>query len=63
MGINTLVHMPDHSQPGAFHRRDRKIAEDCDSLLAFWDGRSSGTRYTISYARFIGKPVEVVRFR
>lgn len=29
--------------------RNREIAERCDYLLAFWDGSSSGTGYTINY--------------
>lgn len=61
-GVDTLIFKPD-GKPGGFHRRDRQIAEECDQLLAFWGGRSPGTRYTINYARFIEKPVNIVRFK
>jgi hypothetical protein len=61
-GTDTLIFLPD-GKPGGYHRRDRQIAEACDRLLAFWDGRSPGTRYTVNYARLIEKPVHVVRFK
>ena len=32
-----------------------------DAVLAIWDGVSSGTKYTIEYARAQNKPVKVVR--
>ena len=61
--IPTKIFLPDHKRyRHPYHHRNRLIAEACDRLLAFWDGRSSGTRYTIDYAKRIGKPVEIVRF-
>jgi hypothetical protein len=62
-GIETLIFHPDHKRyRHPYHHRNRLIAEACDILIAFWDGRSSGTRYTIEYARRIGKRVVIVRF-
>jgi len=62
-GIETLIFLPDHKKyKHAFHHRNRLIAEACDELLAFWDGRSTGTKYTINYARRIGKIVTVERY-
>lgn len=62
-GIETLIFHPDRKKyKHPYHHRNRLIAEACDVLVAFWDGRSSGTRYTIEYARRIGKPVIIVRF-
>jgi predicted Rossmann fold nucleotide-binding protein DprA/Smf involved in DNA uptake len=62
-GIETLIFHPDHKKyKHPYHHRNRLIAEACDVLVAFWDGRSSGTKYTIEYARRIGKPVVIVRF-
>lgn len=40
--------------------RNREIVDCADVVLAFWDGRSSGTAYTIEYARKCGKPVRVI---
>lgn len=39
--------------------RNKQIAEACDCLIAFWDGQSKGTKYTIGYAVQMGKPVKV----
>lgn len=62
-GIETEVFLPDHKQyRHAYHHRNRLIAEACDEMVAFWDGTSTGTKYTIDYARRIGKPVTVVRY-
>lgn len=46
---------------GAPLRRNDIIVAECDMLLAFWDGKSKGTSYTINSAKRHGKPVKVVR--
>ncbi|MCS4089601.1 SLOG family protein [Rhizobium sp. BK176] len=62
-GVETLIFHPDRKKyRHPYHHRNRLIVEACDMLIAFWDGRSSGTKYTIEYARRMGKPVTVVRF-
>lgn len=40
--------------------RDRAIVEQCDAVLAFWNGHSRGTAYTIDYARRLNKPIKIV---
>lgn len=35
----------------AGHIRNREMAVEGDSLIAFWDGKSSGTRSMIQYAK------------
>lgn len=61
-GIGTLILEPDYkNRRHPYRHRDRLIAEACDELVAFWDGRSSGTRYTMDYARRLGRPVTVVK--
>lgn len=48
--------------PQRFHERnDRMLAEHPDLVLAFWNGKSAGTRSVIEKARRRGIPVEVVR--
>ena len=55
--------LPDHKKyRHPYHHRNRLIAEYCDVLIAFWDGHSTGTKYTIEYARRIGKPVHIFKF-
>lgn len=43
--------------------RNKLIVEACDCLIAFWDGQSRGTKFTIDYAVQMGKPVKVVNYR
>jgi hypothetical protein len=40
--------------------RNRRIVESCEELVAFWDGRSPGTRNSLDWARQLRRPVEVV---
>ena len=64
-GIPFRVYPPDYNQYGrkAPLVRDRLIADECDVLFAFWDGKSSGTAYTVRYARQQGKPVRLFRLK
>ena len=65
-GIRNLQFLPDRAKYRgkmvlkAFQARNEQIAENCDVLLAVWDGVSRGTSNTLSYARRIGKPVFVI---
>ena len=42
------------------YARNTLIAQECDRLVAFWDGESRGTENTIDEVRRLGKPVEVI---
>jgi len=35
--------------------------EECDCLIAFWDGKSRGTEFTLDYAKQLGKPIKTVQ--
>lgn len=39
--------------------RNKDIVNECDILLAIWDGKSKGTKYTMDYARKTGKEVRL----
>ena len=56
------IFKPDYKRHlrGAPIRRNETIARECDALLAFWDGKSRGTKYTFEFARKLGKSVHVV---
>ena len=62
-GIRLIEHLPDYKRYGkaAPLVRNRLIIDDCDKVLAFWDGKSKGTKYAIDYAEKMGKPVRVIR--
>ena len=40
--------------------RNKLIVENCDCLIAFWDGASKGTKFTLDYAKEKGKKVKIV---
>lgn len=46
----------------AGHIRNRRMAENADMLVAFWDGKSAGTRNMIETAKELGLRVKVVRY-
>ena len=47
---------------GAGYQRNEKMAEVADCLIAFWDGKSSGTKHMIETMKKLGKPVRVVKY-
>lgn len=53
---------PDYARYGraAPLKRNLLIVEAADTVLAFWDGRSRGTRFVIDACEKAGKPVRVV---
>ena len=61
-GINYEEYLPDYSRYGrrAPILRDMEIVRYCDYLLAFWNGESKGTKFTINYARKMGKPMKII---
>ena len=62
-GIKVIEFLPDYAKYGksAPLVRNKQIIDNCDEVLAFWDGKSRGTKYTIDYAEKMGKPVRVIR--
>ena len=53
--------LPDYKRykRGAPFRRNTQICDYADIVLAFWDGRSGGTKYVIDYCRKNNIPVSV----
>mgnify|MGYP000079560953 CR=1 FL=1 len=43
-------------------RRNEKIVDQSDLVIAFWDGKSKGTQHVINYSRKQKKEVKVVLF-
>lgn len=46
----------------AGHARNRDMGNFADGLLAFWDGRSRGTKGMIEYMRYLDKDVRVIEY-
>ena len=61
--IKFLEFPPDFKKYGneAKHIRNRLIVEHCDKVIAFWDGKCKGTKYTMDYAKQQNKPVIVIK--
>lgn len=60
--IKFIEYLPDYDKfgRGAPLLRNKLIVNDSDCILAFWDGLSAGTRFTIDFAQKQGKPVKVI---
>jgi len=54
----TIRHYP--AKEGKYLERDRQMAEDCDEVVAFWNGISRGTLYTLTQAILRNKPVNII---
>lgn len=39
--------------------RNRRMAENGDYIICFWDGKSRGTQSMIAYAKSLGKPIRI----
>lgn len=46
----------------AGYRRNEEMAEYADALVAFWDGKSRGTKHMINLAKSAGLQVRVVNY-
>ena len=44
---------------GAAEARNQRLVDQCDLLVAFWDGESNGTRATVDRALASGRDVQV----
>lgn len=50
-GLNVCIFYPDWEKGrGAGLARNKRIVHNCDRLVAFYDGESRGTGFTIEYA-------------
>ena len=61
-GIKLTEFLPEYRRYGraAPLKRNDALAEYADEAIAFWDGRSAGTKYTVNAFRKLGKRVEVI---
>lgn len=61
-GIKLTEFLPEYNRykRGAPLKRNIQIAEYADKVLAFWDGKSRGTKFVIDYCKNNNIPVEVI---
>lgn len=62
-GMKLLEFRPDYAtfRRGATFVRNRLIVDMADVVVAFWNGTSRGTKYTIEYAKKKYVPVIIIR--
>lgn len=60
--IKLTEFLPEYDKYGraAPLKRNHLIAEYADQVIAFWDGESRGTLYTINLFKDLGKPVTII---
>lgn len=61
-GLKLTVFLPDYAKfgRGAPLKRNVQIAEYADEAIAFWDGKSRGTKYTIDTFTKLSKKVTII---
>lgn len=62
-GMKLLEFRPDYATygRGATFIRNRRIVDEADGVIAFWNGTSRGTKYTIDYAMRKHVPLIIIR--
>ena len=63
--LNLVEYLPEYDKYPpkiAPLKRNELIVDACDCLLAFWDGTSRGTKFTIDLAVKKGKPVKIYNY-
>lgn len=63
--INNLGYtefLPEYAryQRSAPIKRNEQIVQYADKVIAFWDGKSKGTKYTIDFCKKVGKEIKIV---
>ena len=61
--IETLIFKPDWKKhgPAAGPLRNTDIVNNADTIIAFWDGESRGTKDSITKAEKLGKEVIIIK--
>ena len=60
-GADKIVQVCDEYQRGCFHIRNRYLVDNCDVLVAIYNGTDKGgTAYTVRYAKQQGKKIIIL---
>jgi len=62
--IKLITHLPDWDKygRGAGFVRNKLIIDDADVVIAFWDGKSKGTKNSIDTTKKQNKQIEIVEY-
>ena len=60
-GLKLTEFLPDYKMygRGAPLKRNLQIIDYADCVLAFWDGKSRGTKFVIEHCKAQGKPIRI----
>ena len=63
--ISKHIIRPDYGKHGkaAPLVRNQRIVNLADIIVAFWDGESGGTAFTVKYARQVRKPLKIYKIK
>jgi len=63
-GLTTIIFVADWNTHGksAGYKRNVSIVKNSDAVIAFWDGKSKGTKHTIDLANKADKPVLTINY-
>jgi len=61
--LSKLILRPKYNRYGRLAplKRNEQMVELCDTALIIWDGYSRGTKYTLDYAKKVGKKVILIK--
>jgi hypothetical protein len=65
MGLPKRVFLPDYQTYGGKKApliRNGQIVAEAQQVIAFWDGKSTGTMHAVNQAKKLGKIVHLIRF-
>ena len=62
-GLKLIKYYPNYNKYGkvAPMERNKLIVDECDCVLAFWDGTSRGTKFALDYAKEKNKPIKILQ--
>ena len=60
--IEIIVHRPNYNIHGKYAplKRNDIIIDEADKIIAFWNGKSTGTKYVIDKAIKLNKPIDII---
>jgi uncharacterized phage-like protein YoqJ len=47
----------EYYQPWFYQKRNEWMVDNCDAVIAVWDGSGGGTKNCVKYARKVGRPI------
>lgn len=64
-GLKYVEFSPEYSKYGRFAplKRNQDIVNYSDLILAFWDGKSKGTKFVIDYCKKINKTCTIINIK